>query len=332
MTDGSIDADSLAPESYAVLAMARDDGRGYDEIATVLKLDPAVVRDRAHALADELVGDSAPSPPAEARRRIVDYLLGQQPASDRARTRAMLEGSKLARTWSEALDAALAARATDVAHEPEPQPAPQPESPTEPELRAQPEAKRPGPEHGPEVQEPAVAPAAASPRGPARSVRAIRTAGALLVATAVVAVVLALISGSGAHKQAGATTRSGRARGARSAKTLQRLVLQATSRGHGAIGAGAVIAQGSSTLLLLQARGLAPNRQNAYAVWLYNTPVDSRLLGFISPAVGPAGTFSSGTPLPDDAVRFGQVLITVETSARPRRPGKVVLHTSLSLG
>jgi hypothetical protein len=82
-------------------------------------------------------------------------------------------------------------------------------------------------------------------------------------------------------------------------------------------------------LLLLQARGLAPNHHNSYGVWLFNAPGDARLLGFISPPVGSSGSFSSGTPLPQDAVRFHTVIVTQETKPAPSEPGSVVLRAAL---
>jgi hypothetical protein len=84
-------------------------------------------------------------------------------------------------------------------------------------------------------------------------------------------------------------------------------------------------------LLLLQARGLRPNHGDSYAVWLFNTPTDSRLLGFVSPLVGPDGTFSSGISLPDDAVRFRTLVVTRETRPRPSVPGQSILRSPLSL-
>jgi hypothetical protein len=99
-----------------------------------------------------------------------------------------------------------------------------------------------------------------------------------------------------------------------------------------AVGVAAIVRQKKGLLLLLlQGRGLAPNVHNSYAVWLFNTPTDSRLLGFVSPAVGAAGTFSSGTTLPDDAVRFRELIVTLETTSRPATPGQEVLQTRLSL-
>jgi hypothetical protein len=84
-------------------------------------------------------------------------------------------------------------------------------------------------------------------------------------------------------------------------------------------------------LLLLGAQGLAPNRHDAYAVWLFNSPTDARLLGFVSPAVGRSGTFSSSVTLPTDAPRFHSLIITIERSAQPTRPGQIVLRALLAL-
>jgi hypothetical protein len=51
----------------------------------------------------------------------------------------------------------------------------------------------------------------------------------------------------------------------------------------------------------------------------------------VSPAVGADGTFSSGAPLPDDAVRFHTLLITLEQASQPTAPGQPVLRGALSL-
>ena len=82
-------------------------------------------------------------------------------------------------------------------------------------------------------------------------------------------------------------------------KTLRRLVLVGNASNNGALGEGVVISQRGKLLLLLQARGLAPNHHTFYGVWLYNTPGDARLLGFVQPPVGPSGTFSSSVALPN---------------------------------
>jgi hypothetical protein len=316
MTDGADLLDSSG-NHQSVLAIARDEGQSYDEIATRLQISPDIVRERAHLEGDALVGDEADPPPADARARIVDYVLGQQPAFDRARTWTLLEASQLARDWAQALTAALAGGL----------PATAAPTRTVAEARTDAEARR----DAEEGTEPAGPERRRSERIPSR--RALAITGLLWVTIAAIALAVVLASrGSDTHRAAtGARAERLGARGP-AAKTLQRLVLEPSAAHGNGLGAGAVVQQDGSTLLLIEGRGLAPNNHNSYAVWLYNTPVDSRLLGFISPAVGSAGTFSSGTQLPDDAVRFGQVLITLESSSDPSRPGQVVLHSPLSLG
>jgi hypothetical protein len=147
-------------------------------------------------------------------------------------------------------------------------------------------------------------------------------------------VALVLITEGNSTKRSTGLTAPGRAaaKGAPAAKTISRLVLRPAGSDKSAVGAGAVMRQAGGLVLLLQARGLTPNAGDSYAVWLYNAPGDDRLLGFVSPAVGSDGTFSSGAALPRDAVRFQTLLITRETSARPSKPGPAVLRSKLSLG
>ena len=345
VTDGFAEPGASAPDGRVLIALTHDEGRSYDDVASVLGTTPEAVRDAARALGDELVGDGAALPPRDARHRIVDYALGQQPASDRARTRALLEASKLARNWSEALTGALpaaaeagrpgalelleAAGSSPLARGTEPATPGETAEPSEPATSGEPAE----PELADETEPPAADEREGQPVCRPGRRRAAAKAGALVAATGAVAVALVLGSGSSSGpKSATTTSQSGKRTSKPAGRTLKRLVLQSTGRDPKAAGAGAVVEQGNSTLLLLEARGLAPNRHNSYAVWLYNTPVDSRLLGFVSPAVSSAGTFSSGTPLPDDAVRFGQVLITLETLPRPTRPGPTVLHSRLTLG
>jgi hypothetical protein len=147
-----------------------------------------------------------------------------------------------------------------------------------------------------------------------------------LAAVAVVVVLIIALSGSSSPRPAASTGHPG--------QTLRRLVLAPAGSDRNALGAGEVIRQkGSGLLLLLQAHGLRANgHHDSYAVWLFNSPGDARLLGFVSPGVGAAGTFSSGVTLPDDAVRFHALIVTLEQSSQPTTPGPTVLRAPLSLG
>jgi hypothetical protein len=132
-------------------------------------------------------------------------------------------------------------------------------------------------------------------------------------------VVLASAGGTATNQPAGA-------------RTVRKLVLEPAGSNANALGAADLVRQkDGSVLLLLQARGLRPNHNDTYAVWLFNRPGDARLLGFVSPAVGSSGTFSSGVQLPDDAFRFHALIVTLEQSAQPTAPGPTVLRTPLSL-
>src|SRR5690242_2743128 len=92
--------DDLAPDQRAVLQLLLKQGKGYDELATLLRIEPDAVRERA-VLALEALGPRDGAPLAEERRaEIPDYLLGQQTASQRQATREFREGSAGGRGWA----------------------------------------------------------------------------------------------------------------------------------------------------------------------------------------------------------------------------------------
>ena len=69
--------DNLPGDQRAVLEMVLARGRSYDEIARLLSLDRAKVRERAQ-IAVDTIGPHTEVPP-EQQHRIADYLLGQLP-------------------------------------------------------------------------------------------------------------------------------------------------------------------------------------------------------------------------------------------------------------
>jgi hypothetical protein len=75
-----------------------------------------------------------------------------------------------------------------------------------------------------------------------------------------------------------------------------------------------------------------PNtKKNAYAVWLYNSPTDSELLGFVNPGVGSTGRLSTAGPLPANASHYRDLLVTIETQDKPKSPGPIVLQGTVQL-
>src|SRR4029077_16309754 len=75
-------------------------GKTYDEVGTMLKIDRESVRWRAHTAVNSLAPPEPDAPIEGNHWRTVDYLLGQQTASERAETRELLEGSATERAWA----------------------------------------------------------------------------------------------------------------------------------------------------------------------------------------------------------------------------------------
>jgi hypothetical protein len=100
--------ETLPPDQRAVLQLVLAQGRTYDQLATVLRISPEAVRDRARAGALTLVPEGAQGLDGEARGRAVDFLLGQQDESADRETRADLGADPGLRAWTLAVASALA--------------------------------------------------------------------------------------------------------------------------------------------------------------------------------------------------------------------------------
>src|SRR5438270_11824264 len=114
--------ESLPADQRAVLDLVLQRGRSYDEIAKMLSIDRAGVRQRALSAFDAL----GPQTRLEPFRRalITDYLLGQLPGRISEETRASLARSPAERAWARVLASELAPLARDPLPEiPPPEPA-----------------------------------------------------------------------------------------------------------------------------------------------------------------------------------------------------------------
>ncbi|MDQ3631534.1 MAG: hypothetical protein M3417_09785 [Actinomycetota bacterium] len=111
--------DALAPDQKAVLQLLLKQGKSYDDIAGLLRLDRENVRERALDALDALGQDGAEGLEAadelspERQDEVADHLLLQQTASERAATRQFLETSAPARTWARGVAAELGPIAGD---------------------------------------------------------------------------------------------------------------------------------------------------------------------------------------------------------------------------
>jgi hypothetical protein len=338
--------DSLPADQRAVLELVLKRGRTYDEIARMLSIDRAGVRERALSAFDAL-GPPTRVPP-ERRALITDYLLGQLPAKVGEDTRQRLAQSAGERAWARVLASELEAIAVS----------PLPEIPAEGAREPQPAAAAvPTPEPvaatAAAAAEPSTAaePAGASqPRGLAARPSSRRggiillALGALVVVAAVV--VIALLSNGGSKKNSTTTasqpaatsstpttsstpSTSTSTTAANGAKLVAQINLTAPTSAAATkpVGVALVLKQGKNTGIAIRAQNLPANgKHDAYAVWLYKSSNDSHILGFVNPAVGTNGVLQAEAALPVNAGHFSQLLVTKETQQSPKSPGAIVLQ------
>jgi hypothetical protein len=322
---------TLPADQRAVLELVLRRGRSYDEIAQLLSIDRAGVRERALAALDALGPRTGVA--AERRGLITDYLLGALPARVADDVREHIGSSPSERAWARVVASELQPLASG----------PLPEIPVEAGARAEPRAAAvPGPAAA-AAEAAGGAGQAARPRPrPPRQPRSSRAGGAALLAVGaaiVIAVVLVLVLSGGGNKKRVSAAAAGTTTGAttpRTSTTPTQVVAQINlmpPSGGSARGIAEVLREQGKTGIAIVAQGLTPNTKrppNAYAVWLYNAPGDSRILGFVNPAVGTNGRLQTAGGLPTNASHFQKLLVTLENRSNPKAPGAIVLEGALT--
>ncbi|HET8978555.1 MAG TPA: hypothetical protein VFN87_10370, partial [Solirubrobacteraceae bacterium] len=346
-----------------------------------LSMNPASVRERAHAAIDALGPQTDVSP--ESRALIADYLLRQLSGPEEAvRALDLLEDSAAERAWARVVASELSPLGGG----------PLPEIPTEGSGREAPAppaaAPAPGPEAAPAPEPEPVEPAIAAAPGPRLAPsdptappgggeggpgagrrgagglggggrRSSRIGGAILIAAVVIAaivVAVVLLSSGGntpnhqtaadrstttsstpaasASASSSASTTTTSASSSTAAKVVAQINLTPPAKGSKAAGIAEVLDEGSSQGIAIVADNVPPNKSaphpNAYAVWLYNSSSDAKILGFVNPGVGSNGKLQTAGALPSGASRYKQLIVTVETQAKPAKPGTIILRGPLT--
>lgn len=322
--------ENLPSDQRAVLELVLRRGRSYDEIAQLLSIDRAGVRQRALAALDAL-GPST-RVPAERRALITDYLLGALPATVADEVREHLRQSASERAWARAVSGELQGLSEG----------PLPEIPAD----AVPSGRPAGPTPAPVI---AVASAqdGTAENGTGDAARpSSRRGGALLLAGSAVVVVLVVVlllvlPGGGtkhstSHPRVAAAASTGRTgtTGTTGARIVAQINLKPPSGQSSPVGIAEVLTAQGQLGVAIAAQGLTANSKhppNAYAVWLYNSPADSKILGFVNPAVGSNGQLKTAGGLPTNASHYQKLLVTLETKSNPKTPGTIVLEGPLSL-
>jgi hypothetical protein len=279
--------DQLSADQRAIVELLLKQGKSYDELADMLGLPAARVRELARDALAQLSPVSAAGVDDDWRGQVADYLLGQQSGPEATATRGHLRRSEAARGWSrstlDSLDQFY--DRTNLPTIPEGEPL------ADAAPRRERRRDRDDADERPTRRE--LSPAASA------VVRRRRMAGAGVLGVLVLLIVLVwpigLVMGDddGGDKSDQASNEDVKLEG--------QLVLRPV---NGAQGAGiAVIAQrGDDKQLIVQARLTANKNREAYEVWLYNSKDDARSLG--AQVTDKDGNFQGAGPLPEDYKRY----------------------------
>jgi len=311
--------DQLPAEQRAIIELVVQRGQTYDELAGMLDISPARVRQLAREALIELAPVSARRVDDDRRGQLADYVLGQQLDAERIAAQAHLRRSEAGRAWTSSLIDSLAAlypgEPPDIP-EAEAEPPPRRRERARPRerdrvrdraAREPPRERRPArePRRTREPRRPARAPLL-SPEAQA-AVRRRRIAGLLLAGLVVAGIVLGilLITGGDDKKK---TAKAAPAQTRIIGELLLKPVGSASRSNQGI----AIVAQrsGQRPILIVQAK-LAPSRQGqAYEVWLYNSRTDATAVG--AQVTQPNGDYRGAGALPADITRFRYIDVSLQ--------------------
>jgi hypothetical protein len=296
--------DSLPADQQAVLSLLLRRGRTYADIAGMLKISDAAVRERAHG-ALTAVGPPAGDLSVRRRAEIGDWLLGQGEPDEQAGTEALLGRDERARAWAAGVASELAPLGGD-------------------RLPAIP----PPAGHAPTP----LAAGAGAAAAPAARPRSSRVGGAVLLAfvalVAVIAVVLLTRGGDDESPSRAASTGS-----TTSANQQTRVVAQVNLKAPDgaplkkAIGVVQVVRAGKQQAMSVVLDGLPEikSRRVGYGVWLSSPSGKRQWLGY--PSFAPQqGRLVAQAALSTDVTGYRELLITRERGQGPSRPGTIYLR------
>jgi hypothetical protein len=305
--------DQLPADQKAVLQLLLKQGRSYEDIAGLLRLERRAVRERAlgalHALGAGAEAELAP----DREDQVADHLLGQQDPGQEAATREFLAGSASGRRWASAVAAELAPIA----------PAGLPEIPAgqdDPDDDAGDPGARPAASGGSRRADGGAAP------------RTSRLGGAVLVLAVLLALgvagflLLRSDDGSAASDEP-ATTRATATAPADGVEA--QIPLAATRAGGDAAGAAAVVVARGNRGLAVAGQDLRPGD---YAVWLYTSRAETQLLGFAPRVTGNGVLSVVSRTLPANYASFRELVVSRERVTDANRdaerasPGTIVLR------
>ena len=281
--------DQLSDEQRAVVELVLRRGKRYDELADMLGMPEARVRELARDALVDLAPLSARAVEEDWRGQLADYVLGQQSGPEATATRGHLRRSEAARTWAGSLLDSLEQLYANGS------------------LPAVPEGERGARARRGAAAAPAADSAERSLRAePVVQRRRLLAGAGVLALLALVAVLLwpmGLLIGDDDDEPA-----------QRAASPQEGSGAQPSGR---PTGVAVVAEQNGRRQLVVQAVNLPVSGQReAYEVWLYNSPEDAKSVG--AQVTDARGQYQGAGPLPEDFSDYRFIDVSREPIDRER--------------
>jgi hypothetical protein len=316
--------DALPADQKSVLQLLLRQGKGYDDLSGLLRLDAEEVRSRAHDALDTL-GPGAGGLSAERRHEIADWLLGQQDPDEAAATRAFVDGSTAGRVWAHGVARELEPLAGDRLPE-----LPAEGAATDTPAAAEAEAADDDAEH------------AATPFAPAPTAgpRVSRRGGALLIGGALAAIAIAVVlvlalSGGDDDKKTDSTATKAANTTSTQAQPKVRAQVNLTPPKGAPVRKAVAIVQfvdvNGQQAINAATQGLPTSKKIVYGLWFYNSRSQTKLIGGFDQTDNKGHLVLQGQlPKGVDIASYKDLVITREKpSTNPTSPGTIYLRGSI---
>jgi len=322
--------DALPADQKSVLQLLLRQGKGYDDLSGLLRLDADEVRSRAYDALDTL-GPGAGGLSAERRHEIADWLLGQQDPEEAVATRAFVDGSTAGRVWAHGVARELEPLAGDRL----------PELPAEGAVSPAPAAAAAAASattaatDGEDDEDAPTAFAPAATAGP----RVSRRGGALLIGGALaaiaIAVVLVIVLSGGKDDKGGSTATQAANTTSTQAQPKVRAQVNLTPPKGAPVKKAVAIVQfvdvNGQQAINAATQGLPASKTIVYGLWFYNSRSQAKLIGGFDQTDNKGHLVLQGQlPKGVDISTYKDLVITREKpSTNPTSPGTIYLRGTI---
>src|SRR3954452_10972177 len=319
--------DALPADQKSVLQLLLRQGKGYDDLSGLLRLDADEVRSRAYDALDTL-GPGPGGLDAERRHEIADWLLGQRDPEEAAATRAFVDGSTAGRVWAHGVARELEPLAGDRL----------PELPAEavaPTVTPAPAAAdEADADDGAEDAPTPFAPAATAGARVSRRGGAVLSGGALAAIAIVVVLVIVLGGGGDDNKPSSTATQAANTTSTQAQPKVRAQVNLTAPKGapvKKAVSIVQFVELNCQEAINSATQGLPNSKKVFYGLWFYNSKSQAKLIGGFDQTDNKGQLVLPGQlPKGVDVSSYKDLVITREKpSTNPTSPGAIYLRGSI---